>query len=397
MLIFLGLLVFVTAGQPAFAKKNAAGGLEAAVADLCDRKVILLGEDATHSGGQTLEVKARLVQRLVDECGFKAVLFESQIYDFLDLHRSFRQGTAQQAQVAAAIGGLWSDSAQAEALVAFLFDRARNGRVHLQGLDPQVGGRTQTYTREKLAAQLASVLEEPTRRSCESTLHRHFNWQYDDATPYDASEQAQLLKCGQDILRRSTETSDTDGITHWMAENLVEYLHLSADQSPAASFNRRDQAMFRNLVRHLERLPRRSKVIVWCATIHAAKTLQGVRDGIVPFGFLVARKYGKYAHSVGFSAATGSFGRPGKPSVELLQAAADSLEVRSRATDAAELVYLDQAALRTLSPTTARLLDYNKVDFADWASLLDSAIVLREEQPHAIPSARRSATSRPLK
>src|SRR5690606_35852438 len=73
---------------------SAATALDRLVADTCDKQVVLLGEDSHHGSGGTMEVKTTIVRRLVDECGFSGVLFESQVYDFLDLERAFARGDA---------------------------------------------------------------------------------------------------------------------------------------------------------------------------------------------------------------------------------------------------------------------------------------------------------------
>src|SRR5215813_13052074 len=60
-------------GSPATA--TAATPLDRVVRDVCNKRVVLLGEDSHHSSGGTLAVKAVLVSRLIDECGFSAVVF----------------------------------------------------------------------------------------------------------------------------------------------------------------------------------------------------------------------------------------------------------------------------------------------------------------------------------
>jgi erythromycin esterase-like protein len=60
--------------------------MDAAVRDLCHRQVAMLGE-ASHGDGATFAFKAALIRRLVTECGYTAVLFESSHYDFVELMR----------------------------------------------------------------------------------------------------------------------------------------------------------------------------------------------------------------------------------------------------------------------------------------------------------------------
>lgn len=377
------LLVLFVAGADARASDAPApASIEAAVKDLCGRKVVLLGEDANHGSGQTLALKSALVQRLITDCGFEAVFFESQIYDFLDLDRAFVERTARPEQLADAMGGLWSASAEIQALTAFLFDAASQGRVRLAGLDPQVGGATQRYTQQRLAARLASVLDEAGRETCESAFFQHFNWRYDDASPFDAAAQATLKRCAGNVATRAAALPATpdNRVTAVMASNLVEYLGVSEASEPIAGFDRRDRAMHQNFAWHVARLPRDARIIVWCASVHAAKTLHGVHDAWTPLGEWVHRAYGRRAAAVAFSAWSGSFGRPGKPPVTLPIAETGSLEAGAIGASTADSIYLDHRALRALSSKPARALDYRKSQSPDWARLFDAIIVLREER-----------------
>ncbi len=60
--------------------------LDSIVTDICNKKIVLLGEDANHGSGKTMEVKIALIRRLIEECKFSAVFFESPVYEFLILN-----------------------------------------------------------------------------------------------------------------------------------------------------------------------------------------------------------------------------------------------------------------------------------------------------------------------
>jgi erythromycin esterase-like protein len=92
------------------ATATAATPLDRVVRDVCNKRVVLLGEDSHHGGGGTLAAKTALVSRLIDECGFSAVVFEASLAEFVDLNRAFAAGKASPPYVADAIGGLWSDA-----------------------------------------------------------------------------------------------------------------------------------------------------------------------------------------------------------------------------------------------------------------------------------------------
>ena len=86
--------------------------------------MVLLGEDSSHGSGATLEAKVAIVERLIEECHFSAVFFESQAYDFLDLELALAARTATPEQLADAIGGLWSTTREIDPLVSFLYQAA---------------------------------------------------------------------------------------------------------------------------------------------------------------------------------------------------------------------------------------------------------------------------------
>ncbi|MEP7384475.1 MAG: erythromycin esterase family protein [Gemmatimonadota bacterium] len=374
----LALGVCVVAPTEAQTTTGLKPALDALVKDVCQKQIVLLGEDANHGSGATLAIKVELVKRLVDECSYSAVLFESQVYDFIDLQHTIAAGTASPAQVNAAIGGLWSNARETAPLVAFLHRQAMAGRVTLGGLDPQVGGATQRYTQQRLPAVLAAYLHDARAGACETELARLTNWQYNDSISYDATTRARLRSCVTDIqvgIRQRT-TSATTHEADVMATNLLHYLEMSDGDD----FNVRDRAMFENLGWHLSRLPKGAKVVVWCATVHAVKGPR-VNSAEVPMGALIHAEFSERAAAVGFSALAGRFGRPGKPATTLDTAPPESLEGRALAGDDSGVRYLDRKQLASFGTVVARALNYRKPEPAAWAMLLDGLIVLREEEP----------------
>ena len=75
------------------------------VSEVCQKEVVLLGEDSHHGSGKTLEVKVDLVKLLVNKCGFSEIFSESQLYDFVNLKNRIAQRTAKREELADAIGG----------------------------------------------------------------------------------------------------------------------------------------------------------------------------------------------------------------------------------------------------------------------------------------------------
>ena len=125
LVLFLSCVVATAtwAGAPAVpdASGDASAELDRAVHALCSKQVVLLGEDASHASATTIAVKAQLVERLVRECGFRGVVFESQFYDMLDFQQAITAGSARPNQLADGIGALWSRYAAFAPLQRWLF------------------------------------------------------------------------------------------------------------------------------------------------------------------------------------------------------------------------------------------------------------------------------------
>jgi erythromycin esterase-like protein len=361
--------------------------IERAVRDLCRREIVLLGEDVSHGGGRTLEVKTEILKRLVARCGFGAVLFESQFYDLLDHARAIDAGTASERALGDAIGPLWSRARQVRPLLAFLHRESAAGRLRVGGIDPQVGGVDGHYARGALGAALSAVLDPQRRDACRVEFDRHNGWRYDEAQPFDEAAQRRLRACS-DAVREAVAArgeSPSSEIAA-MAAAYARYL----DMAQTGDGDMRDLGMFELLQWHRARWPRGTRLVIWCATVHAAKRLDGIAPPMRPLGAHVHAAFGDRAAVVGFTARTGAFGNPGAAGSPnpLPPLDAASLEARTLA-DGADLRYLDRRALKRLGTIAARPINYRRVHAAPWAEVLDGLIVLREERP--VVPARRDA------
>jgi erythromycin esterase-like protein len=383
---FVTLLMFLGAAFSSLAfgsetspnpRKNTA--LDQVVRDVCNKQVVFLGEDANHGSGKTFEVKGVIVQRLVDECGFSGVFFESPMYDFLDLNQSLRLGSATPEQFADAIGGLWSTTKEIDPLVAFLFEKAKTGQVKLHGLDLNVAGATQLYSAQHLPALLASYLGDVRSKECENKLSQLTNWRFDAKSDYDDAARENLRTCIAEIglaiaKRPSTETTEN---ARMMAMNLSRYL----DMSHANGRVLRDQTMYDNFVWHRENLPKNTKIIIWTATSHAVKKSSSTKNGFIPLGFYIHQALGKDAAAIGFTAFTGSYKRIGSAPIQLEVADKNTLEAQVFRDSSDEMHYVDHQGLKAFGTITARPITYNKPELIDWSTVLDGLLVLRQERP----------------
>lgn len=147
------------------------------------------------------------------------------------------------------------------------------------------------------------------------------------------------------------------------------------------SFNARDRAMFQNFQWWLARLPARSKIIVWTATVHGAKDLGGVPgyEQFVSMGPSIHRQFGRGAFVLAFSARGGTYRFARQPEHPLDVAADTTLEGRLFLHDNAGVRYVDADELRRSGVFVARPLG---TDFraARWSDVIDGLVVFREER-----------------
>lgn len=364
----------------------AAGGdlaeLDRLVADVCGKQVVLLGEPGGHGDGRTQETKGVLVTRLIDECGFDAVFFESGIYDFVDFAHALAADTATPARLSNAINEFWARTEESQQWIPQLFARARAGRITLAGLDGQIHT-TAVYARRQLVEELTSHLTGDTRSQCRAALVRYMNWQYDEKSPYSDDVRQRLRACLDEaaaaLAKQPPSRTRDEHIV--MAASLRRILDDDFENGGALGFNTRDRLMYDNFEWHRRRLAPDSRIIVWCATIHAAKDLRGVDgyEGLVPLGAYVHAAYGDRTAAIGFSAYAGSWAGIRRPARPIPEAPPGSLEAIVAPHDG--LRYLGPDQLQELGDILSRPLSHDAPKRARWSEVIDGLIVFREERP----------------
>lgn len=361
------MLAFAMPGIAIASTFQVAGDFDAAVESLCTQRVVILGEDAGHGAGSTVMLKGRIVEALVDRCGFDALYFESPVYEFLALEEQLARGTAQPARLADAIGPLWSGTREFQPTLRWLWDRASKGTLRLRGLDIQVGGVSQPFSEHALPRRLAAHAGS-ARVACEGQLTRLTHWDFSASRPYDAAFRHALGRCVEAITRRvSGPDQQADRA---MATSLRQFL----DMSNGASFNTRDEGMARNFWWQHARTPG-ERAIIWTSTSHVVKAPPPDRPDRISLGMHLHRQLGSRVASVGFTAQSRCHGRPSLPPAAITFSAA-SLEARDGIP-----MYLDSTRLRSMGPITSSVVAYRHPLLADWSVLLDGLWVLPLETP----------------
>jgi erythromycin esterase-like protein len=352
---------------------------------VCNNRIVLLGELPSHGEARAFGVKSRIVKHLVANCGFRAVLFEAASYDFFGLERSIAARAPNDSldlALARAMGGFWWTRELAD-WRQWLVREAGAGRVSIGGLDDQPTA-TAVYLRATLPGLVGAAVPTDRASECKDAITRHVNWTYTAALPYDSTEQVRLADCTSLAASRSAKRPRTP--ENVMLDNLAGYfarMRVVATRGDTAMPDR-DLVMAENVAWWLDRLPNDAKVIVWTATVHAARAFGGqavLPRAVLPVGARLSQRWGDRVAAIGFTAFQGQTSRAGNPSRPLDALPPNSLEAKALAAaapnDGARWVFLDRAALRAIGAVPSRL--FGKVTTIDWSTTFDGVVVLRDE------------------
>lgn len=366
--LFLSL-AFLAPTTPVSATDTAvATPVEQAVAVLCNKRIALLGELPSHGEARAFAAKAAIARALVERCGFTGVLFEAPVYDFVGLEPAWNSGSATRARFDDALGDFWW-ARELAGFRAWLFEEARLGRVRVGGLDDQVSA-TSTHARKVLPGMVASRLGGAEAQACRQVVARQIEWSYDDAHPFDDAERRVLGRCAGSAAAAATSGPSDE------AALLANFDRLVLRTIGAKAAEDCDASMHRNLQWYLRRWPVTGKVVVWTATVHAARRADDL--SAKPLGAWLADTHGDEVASIGFSALSGASSMAGRPAKPLPALGSDSLEAHALGPVLAE-AFLGLQSLRALGPVESRL--YGRPLKAGWGDRFDGVIVYGEELP----------------
>lgn len=152
----LGLAALLSAGRGVRAQDGAPPSIvDGVVHAVCQKQIVLLGELPTHGEAHTFDAKSRIVDRLMAQCGFSAILFEAPIYEFIGFERATAAGTATAGQLDNAIGRFWW-TRELTPWRSALFEAATRQRVVVGGLDDQL-----SITSHDARASLPRLISRP--------------------------------------------------------------------------------------------------------------------------------------------------------------------------------------------------------------------------------------------
>ena len=369
LLACIASVASLTTGTVARAQEGAPQSIvEGVVNAVCRKQIVMLGELPTHGEAHTFEAKSRIADRLIAQCGFTAILFEAPIYDFIGLERAVVTGAPTSEQLDNAVGRFWW-TRELTPWRRGLFEAATRKRVVVGGLDDQVSI-TSHYGQAALPRLVAAASSERTATECREAVSRNVGWTYDASNPFDAPELARLQQCARNAAEAAAANRSLDAADRVMLESFARY----ADRQSPGVTSGRDESMYRNLVWYLERLPKDSRVVIWTATVHAARQRGSLPD--VPLGARIAERWGDRAGAVGFTAYAGHTSRAGRPASPISDAPPDSLE--ATATSESAWTLLDSKKLRAIGRANSRL--FGRFVSETWADYFDAVVVIRQER-----------------
>jgi erythromycin esterase-like protein len=338
------------------------------VADaMCQKQIVLLGELPTHGEAQTFDAKARIADRLIAQCGFTAILFEAPVYDFIGLERAVTTRTATPEQLDNAMGRFWW-TRELTPWRRALFDAMTHQRLFVGGLDDQLSI-TSHYAQATLPGLIGAASPDSTATECRQTVSRNVGYTYDATNPFDEREQLKLQQCAHNAADAAATNRSLDAADRVMLESFARY----ADRQRPAATSSRDESMFRNLVWYLERLPANTRVVVWTATVHAARRRGSLP--VVPLGAQAVERWGDRVGSVGFTAYAGYTSRAGRPASPIAEAPPESLE--ATVTSESAWALLNSERLRAIGRISSRL--FGRFVSEPWSDYFDAVVVIRQE------------------
>lgn len=310
-------------------------------------RVVLLGEQ-THGDGATFAAKSRLVKFLHREMGFEVLAWESGMEEMRRLDEAFAAGRPVEEAHGIGLFGIWSISQQCRELLQYVRrERVGDRPLMTAGFDDQV---TTAPSRTPFPTTIVAFFDaaEPGLLSAEQreAPGKVFAWMGAKPGP-DRPEQPREMEAMRSLLdvveRERAKLEAAHGRLEVLFQeraigNVVGYIERMKPGEGA--FNRRDRRMGENLVFLANEYFKGKKIIVWAASMHNARRVEGLEwvgspntyKGVRPMGDVVFDALGSEMYSVMFTAYSGRIGRPWTGVAPIETAAEGSLEALLHAT-----------------------------------------------------------------
>jgi erythromycin esterase len=290
------------------------GDLEPVIDLIGAARIVALGE-ATHGTREFFQLKHRLVEYLVAECGFTTFAIEANWPECEAIDAYVREGTGDPA---AALAGLrfWTwDTEEVLDLIEWMrgwnSSRAPDRQVRFSGIDAQFPPLAAAKLREFFMRVdgdwLASIL------SALADIAGLDPWGERDGDALERSRSDLIGAIGRRLADHAEAYIARSSLERWrIAADHARILHqvtaLRQAGDGADGFTVRDRAMADNVDHLLERDGPDSKVIVWAHNGHVTRDSQGMFDPhLETMGQTLAARHGEAYLAVGLLFGKGSF------------------------------------------------------------------------------------------
>lgn len=375
-----------------------------------DARIVFLGE-ASHGEGGAILGRTRLVKYLHQRRGFDVLVWEGGFYEAPKVWDALRNGDDPVEALDLGVPRAWSWAGEIEPLARYVAAQARGPRpLYHAGYDAQLWSGSRTGRIDELRAFLKTLALDATVEN-DRLLWQGLGWSLASDDPA-AADPIAVERFAERVerLRQAIDARQRDPLSRlWQQhlENAVanarqqqrQRLEMAAKDSTSWSgFNTRDEQGARNLLWLAKDRYRAHKLIVWSATIHAARNIAGVdtRDpawsyvGARPTGDHVWNALGKQIYALGFVALEGG-GRLGDQAWQIKQAQHPAAELEELLGAAGfETAFLDYRRIPRggewlREPMLSRpFAEHAKI--ARWPDVLDGIVFLREMKPATWPN-----------
>lgn len=360
--------------------------IEFVAGELCDRDIVLLGESGFHGDGRTTSFKVDLVQELVKNCDFNAILVESSFYDSLAIEMKIRRGeTVTASMISSAMGWIRNQDVEFKPLIPFVFENVSSNRIVLGGLDDQLGGRGSFYSLDQMFVELTRFLPEREGEFCKELFRQRVYSDFSKNSPYTPKKRSELRQCLKEI---KAEIRVDLGVTQ---RESLDYLEMVAniDRSLMRDFidsekyvPARDYSMFLNMKWLIEQAPANSKFIIWSTNDHVAKdarTIASYANG-KNLGTYIKEEFGDKSFALGFTAVSGSYRYTFGVTKPIPLSPQNSLETISTSSTISDVTYINAEQLARYEKLPGALF-YHEYQSNDWKTIFDGIVVFRSEYP----------------